>query len=209
MARNLELPSLHTQLPYRTSELACVVIRLRIDERPHLLMRAHRAWKDWSFVGGHVEADESEDWLRAACRETEEEMAPLRCGLDVEVAPLALPASVWGPVASRSSGKLTIYRAAWYHLRFLRDPALCLAALPSERFLLLDEENLRRRPRSRDISGLVAQLERVAPRGLDELPFAWPESCTRISMPVACPSLAPLSEVASPCGALANPNAGG
>jgi 8-oxo-dGTP pyrophosphatase MutT (NUDIX family) len=54
----------------RHSELALVLIRLKVNADPcHVLIR-HKKWGDWSFVGGHVEPDEKNDWARAAVRDS-------------------------------------------------------------------------------------------------------------------------------------------
>ena len=121
----------------RQSDVAYVLAKLRIRGVDHLLLHAHPKWGDWSLVGGHVEPTDA-DWYSAAMRETEEELTPLELGRDVEVEPLAVPQSEWGPVPSMSAGGApTRYRARWYVLRFKADPERLLARLPKDQFMLL------------------------------------------------------------------------
>ena len=124
----------------RTSDLALVLIRLTIQSEPHLLLVRHRKWGDWSLVGGHLEADERADWARAARRECNEELAPLRYGEDFLLLPMLDRPVRWGPVPSRSAGnELTTYTAQFFALRFLKSPMECLARLPAGEFQLVRE----------------------------------------------------------------------
>jgi len=127
----------------RTSDLALVLIRLTIQEEPHLVLIRHRKWGDWSLVGGHLEPEERSDWARAARRECNEELAPLRYGADFTLLPLLDRPVRWGPVPSRSAGNVpTIYTAQFFALRFLRPPAECLAQLPAENFCIVREADV-------------------------------------------------------------------
>jgi hypothetical protein len=127
----------------RHKDLALVVIRLRINAEPFHVLLKHTKWGDWSFVGGHVEPDEKNDWARAAVRECNEELTPLKFGEDFTLLPLLDQPLRWGPVASNSAGgELTIYTAQVFGLRFLRQPAECLALLSAEEFRLVRESEL-------------------------------------------------------------------
>jgi 8-oxo-dGTP pyrophosphatase MutT (NUDIX family) len=140
----------------RHSDLAFVVARIAVDREPHWLLRRHAKWGDWSLVGGHVEADEREDWLRAATREAEEELEPLRHGVDFDVQPMPTSTTSWGPVASRSvAGTPTTYRVRWFVLSFLVDPGDCLAKLSPDDFLLVPESKLLVRD---DVSDVTSRL---------------------------------------------------
>src|SRR5262245_27329052 len=124
----------------RESDLAYVIIRLSIQAEPHLLLVRHRKWNDWTLVGGHVEDGEKNNWARAAVRECNEELAPLRFGEDFILLPLLDRPVKWGPVRSRSAGgEPTRYTAQLFALRFLKSPADCLRQLPDGEFLLVPE----------------------------------------------------------------------
>jgi len=127
----------------RHSDLALVVIRLRVNaESVHVLIR-HKQWNDWSFVGGHVEPHEKNEWARAAVRECNEELAPLKYSEDFTLIPLLDQPLRWGPVHSLSAGgELTTYTAQLFSLRFLRAPAECLAKLSARDFRLVRESEL-------------------------------------------------------------------
>jgi 8-oxo-dGTP pyrophosphatase MutT (NUDIX family) len=140
----------------RRSDLALVIARIAVDRDPHWLLRRHAKWGDWSLVGGHVEPDEHDDWLRTARREAEEELEPLRDGIDFTVAPMGTSATSWGPVASRSvAGRPTTYCVRWFVLSFLTDPADCLAKLSPDDFLLVPESKLLLRA---DVSDVTTRL---------------------------------------------------
>jgi len=127
----------------RTSDLALVLIRLNVGEEPHLLLTRHRKWGDWSLVGGHLEPDERADWAKAARRECNEELAPLRYGEDFLLLPMLDRPVRWGPVPSRSAGnEPTVYSAQIFALRFLKPPQECLARLPQTEFRLIREAEL-------------------------------------------------------------------
>lgn len=127
----------------RQSDLALVLARVEIDGAPHWLLRRHAKWGDWSLVGGHVEPDERDDWMRTAVREANEELEPLVCGVDFTIEPLSLEPSSWGPVASRSAaGVMTRYRVRWFEARFLGDAAASLRRLPPEDFALVAESDI-------------------------------------------------------------------
>ncbi|HWO17848.1 MAG TPA: NUDIX hydrolase [Kofleriaceae bacterium] len=127
----------------------------------------HKKWHDWSLVGGHVEPDEKNDWARAAVRECNEELAPLRFGEDFTLLPLLDQPLRWGPLASRSaSGEPTIYTAQVFALRFLRSPLECLGKLPAEEFRIVRESDL---TEQQDSSNLTTRtLKRV-----DRSALAW------------------------------------
>lgn len=124
----------------RHSNLALVLIRLRIDDEPHLVLIRDRKWGDWTLVGGHVEPYEKSDWARAAARECDEELAPLKFGQDFVLLPLLKEPLRWGPIPSKSAdGELTTYRAQFFALRFLRAPTECLTQLPADDFRIVSE----------------------------------------------------------------------
>lgn len=154
----------------RHSCLALVVIKLRIDGGDHLLLRVHRKWGDFSLVGGHVEAGEEGDWRRAAIREAEEELDPLRHEDDFRIVRLLDESVRWGPVQSRSArGQATYYEAQYFLLEFVGDPAAALARLPASDFLLIP---LNRLDGGAATSETVGYLSRSYPGGLRGLPLS-------------------------------------
>ena len=127
----------------RQSDLALIVIRLKISGESYVVLSRHEKWQDWTLVGGHVEPDEKNDWARAAAREANEELAPLRFGVDFLLLPLLDQPVRWGPLPSRSAaGAPTIYTAQLFALRFMKTPAECLAKLPQREFRIVREADI-------------------------------------------------------------------
>lgn len=127
----------------RHSDLALVLIRLTVKSEPHMLLVRHEKWNDWSLIGGHVESHEKNDWARAAVRECNEELAPLRFGQDFILIPLLEQPVSWGPTKSKSAdGELTTYTAQLFALKFLKSPGECLARLPKDDFCAVRESEL-------------------------------------------------------------------
>jgi 8-oxo-dGTP pyrophosphatase MutT (NUDIX family) len=153
-----------TPVTARQSDLALVLARVSIDGIAHWLLRRHPKWGDWSLVGGHVEPDEVDDWMRAATREVDEELAPLRCGIDLMVEPLLDDSTHWGPVASRSAhGTPTHYSVRWYHMRFLGDAAECLRRLPPDDFALIPESEISHAQGVSDVARRLLEIVREHP----------------------------------------------
>jgi ADP-ribose pyrophosphatase YjhB (NUDIX family) len=162
----------------RLSDLALIMIRLKINAEPfHVLIR-HKKWNDWSFVGGHVEPHEKNEWARAAVRECNEELAPLKYSEDFTLLPLLDQPLRWGPINSLSAGgELTMYTAQFFALRFLRPPAECLAKLSVENFRLVRESELV--SMRRDSETLTARaINRV-----DRSAVAWDWSLSSLPLP--------------------------
>ncbi len=162
----------------RHSELAMVVIRLRINDEPFHVLLKHAKWGDWSLVGGHVEPNEKNDWARAAVRESDEELAPLKFGEDFTLLPLLDQPLRWGPIASKSAGnEPTIYTAQVFALRFLRPPAECLARLPQGAFCLVREAEIIGGRRDADALA-VRTIDRV-----DRHALAWDVTLPSLPLP--------------------------
>jgi hypothetical protein len=165
----------------RQSDLALVLARIDIDGAAHWLLRRHPTWGDWSLVGGHVEADEREDWMRTAIREANEELEPLVCDVDFTIEPLPLPVSTWGPVASRSAGgAMTNYRVRWFQASFLRDAAECLRRLPRDEFALIPESEI---VDARIVSNVARRLLEEASARVTTIPFAGTFRAPTIPLP--------------------------
>jgi len=150
----------------RHSELSLVLIRLKVNSESHHVLIRHKKWRDWSFVGGHVESHEKNDWARAAVRECNEELAPLVFGRDFTLLPLLDQPLRWGPVPSKSAdNEPTLYTAQIFALRFLKSPAECLARLPMDEFCLVRESELV--DRTRNSNALTARaIDKVNPTSL-------------------------------------------
>lgn len=127
----------------RHSDLALVLVKLKIKSEDHFVLARHEKWKDWSLIGGHVESDERNDWARAAVRECNEELFPLRFGKDFILLPLLDQPIRWGPTQSKSAGnEPTIYTAQLFSLRFLKEPADCLSLLSKDDFSVVPESEV-------------------------------------------------------------------
>jgi 8-oxo-dGTP pyrophosphatase MutT (NUDIX family) len=165
----------------RHSNLALVLIRIEINDEPHLLLIRDQKWNDWTLVGGHVEPHEQNDWAFAAARECNEELAPLRYGRDFILVPLFIEPMRWGPIPSKSAdGELTTYAAQVFALRFLATPAKCLEQLPPGEFRLVPESvYVTDLSRSRDKVTIVAR----ALGGLSQAAMAWDASLRNIGSP--------------------------
>ena len=162
----------------RHKDLALVVIRLRINAEPFHVLLKHTGWGDWSFVGGHVEPHEKNDWARTAVRECNEELTPLKFGEDFTLLPLLDQPLRWGPVASKSAGgELTIYTAQVFALRFLKTPAECLSQLPPDDFRLIRESELVGAQRDPD-AVTTRMIDRV-----DRRTLAWDGALSSLPLP--------------------------
>lgn len=182
----------------RTSHVAYVLIRLRVDGQDCLLLREHSKWRDWSLVGGHVEPDELHDWAIAARREASEELAPLVADADFTLHPWGGGPEVWGPEPSKSVGGVpTIYRAKWYFLTFRHAPSDCLSRLPRGEFLLASFDAIEATQPDDEIAGLVRRLSRQLRGGLGSIPLAWPDPMLRDGIGVEVRSSSPSRETAS------------
>jgi hypothetical protein len=155
----------------RHSDLALVLVKLKIKSEAYFVLARHEKWKDWSLIGGHLESDERNDWARAAMRECNEELFPLRFGEDFILLPLLDQPIRWGPTQSRSAGnEATIYTAQLFALRFLKEPTDCLARLSRDQFRVVPES---------EVIGTEAYKEGMlsvaskALGSLDRVSFAW------------------------------------
>jgi 8-oxo-dGTP pyrophosphatase MutT (NUDIX family) len=149
----------------RQSELALILIRLKMGSEPYHVLIRHKKWGDWSFVGGHVESDERNDWARAAVRECNEELAPLRFGDDFTLLPLLDQPLRWGPLRSKSAdNEPTMYTAQIFALRFLKPPAECLARLPADEFRIVRES---------EIIAAKQESEALTARAINKLDRRW------------------------------------
>jgi len=169
----------------RTSRVAYVVVRLLVGGRDCLLLQHHRKWGDWSLVGGHAELSDGGDWRATAKREADEELIPLRFCTDFTLDPIPHAPTQWGPQESRSAhGELTHYDAAWFALRFLRNPVDCLNRLPRGSFVLIERELALRIGSEQGITSLLQRLESALPAGLSSVPLAWPNSLSEADVSI-------------------------
>ncbi len=177
----------------RHSHVVYTLIRLPITTGPSLLLRRHEKWGDWSLVGGHVEEDEMDEWIKAARREATEEMEPLVDDRDFVIEPMHDEPITWGPEASRSAqGERTVYHIRYYSLRFLRDPAQLLPTLEPRDFLLLTEDELGSTTHA--LGNPVHRARRYLSGGFGSVPFAWAEPLDPASLPTELRHLTPDGE---------------
>jgi hypothetical protein len=114
------------------------------------------------------------DWFAAARREAEEEMAPLKFGTDFTLEPIEGGPASWGPIDSQSArSEPTMYQAAWFALRFLQDPAVCLARLSPSAFLLVAKDTALGVSCDLKVSSLLRRLHDTRPEGLTTVRLAW------------------------------------
>lgn len=127
----------------RESKIASVVVRFMMAGDPYWLLRWHEKWNDWSLLGGHVEQHEINDWRATSQREVEEEMPPLRAGIDFEAVSLDVAPTKFTASSRSHGGTETNYEVRWYSVGFLTKPANCLLRVDSRMFALCSEEGLR------------------------------------------------------------------
>ena len=108
-----------------SEELALVLIKLQVvdKEEPHYVMMRHTRWGDLSLLGGYLEPSDWGDWAKAAKRECNEDLAPLKHRKDflllpIFSQPLNLP-------EFQVTGQI-------FTLRFQTDPMECLNRLPKK-----------------------------------------------------------------------------
>lgn len=161
--------------PTRRSQIVYASARLQFGNEVYCLLRWHPKWGDWSLLGGHVEAHERDDWLAAVRREIDEELAPLRVGVDVEVGEVAVP-ETWMESFRKESqsanGGPTQYDVRWFALRFISDPVECLRRVDSVKLVPETDALVRA-----IVDPQQAYLAFDATRFLrDWTPLAWPTS---------------------------------
>lgn len=167
----------------RHSDLALVLVKLQINSEAHLLLARHHKWNDWSLIGGHVEVDEKNDWARAAVRECNEELHPLKYGTDFILIPLLEQPVHWGPTKSRSAGdEPTTYTAQLFALRFLKSPSECLARLPKDDFCAVPEAEIAGGAKNRE--GLLA-VASDALGSFQRVMLAWNDTLPSLPLSVA------------------------
>jgi len=155
----------------RHSDLALVLVKLRIKSEAYFVLARHNKWKDWSLIGGHVESGERNDWARAAVRECNEELFPLRFGEDFILLPLLDQPIRWGPTESKSAGnESTIYTAQLFALRFLKEPSECLSRLSRDEFRVVPESEVVRAETQKQ--GMLSVASKAL-GSLDRVSFAW------------------------------------
>jgi hypothetical protein len=145
-----------------------------------MLLRANWKWKDWSFVGGHVEPGEEDDWHMTAVRETQEEMPPLRESEDFVVEDTRAVLS-WTAPSKSAAGELTQYHVRCFVLQFKRDPRELLPRLRSEEFIVASESWLKAGPRN--VGETVVRVLHEVEDRLGPLDLSWPDPIRSEDLP--------------------------
>lgn len=165
----------------RHSDVAYIVVCLRIEGTPHFLLGRHKKWGDWSLLGGHVEPFEHGSWAAAAAREAQEELPPLRHRKDFVLVPIFSNPVVWGPDVSRSADdKPTMYQAQFFAMEFLAEPSAVFRRLDVHDLRLVPQGNV-----ERDVGTAkpLRVLEARLSGGLTSIPLAWPSPIDRSKLP--------------------------
>lgn len=155
----------------KASECGFVVIKLRLDDESHYLMRKNLKWQDISFIGGHVNARDSGSLIRAARRELLEEVPSLR-GVPVTLVPL-IEELAHGPVYSISAREDVDYRLAFSLVRFEESPLSALDQPGPRTLNVLVSERELLEPRKYKVSSLVPLLHQALQGGLASVPYSW------------------------------------
>jgi hypothetical protein len=165
----------------RHSDVAYIVVCLRVGGTPHFLLGRHKKWGDWSLLGGHVEPFEHGSWAAAAARETQEELPPLRHRKDFVLVPIFSNPVAWGPDASRSADdRPTTYQAQFFAMEFLAEPAAVFARLDVHDLRLVPQGSVERD------TGMAKPLRILEARlggGLTSVPLAWSSPVDRAKLP--------------------------
>ncbi len=151
------------------SNIVYALIKLKINGKDLLLLRYNKKWKDFSFVGGHVEKDEEDNWEKAIIKEIEEELPHSQFGYNFKVSPytkkLFLPDRI-----SKTTGKMTRYSVQWYHLNFIKNPLIFVEKLDFlPIFYLYDWKDLD----DCNVGSIIKHFH-IEIELYDNIPYSWP-----------------------------------
>lgn len=173
----------------RTSKVSVVLFRINLRGEDSLILLRHAKWGDWSLVGGHIELGETP--LDAAVRETEEELAPLRAGLDFAIVTEPLATLSWGPVESKSAGRAPTTYSAWVFCgELLRPPSDFVRSIADAELAAVALRHLDVNDWPGGVTNVLARIVE-ARVSLTSVPLAWRE-------PVSARELPSLPPVADP-----------
>lgn len=164
----------------RRSSIAFVFVSFNVEGERTILLRANWKWKDWSFVGGHVEPGEEDDWRITAVRETQEEMPPLRESEDFVVEDTRTVLS-WTAPSKSAAGELTQYNVRCFILLFKRDPREFLSQLRNDEFIVASESWLKAGPPH--VGDTVVRVLREMESRLGTLRLSWPDPIRSDELP--------------------------
>lgn len=164
----------------RHSSIAFVFVSFNIEGERTMLLRANWKWKDWSFVGGHVEPGEENDWRVTAVRETQEEMPPLRESEDFVVEDTRAVLS-WTAPSKSAAGELTQYKVRCFVLLFKRDPRELLHRLKSDEFIVASESWLKTCPLH--VGETVVRVLHEVENRFGSLRLSWPDPIRSDELP--------------------------
>jgi 8-oxo-dGTP pyrophosphatase MutT (NUDIX family) len=173
----------------KESQVALVVIKLKVQGQPCFLMRKNRKWEDISFIGGHVEDRDAGSFERSAYRELLEEVPPLRVNRDFNLTSLTSQIR-YGPVYSRSANTTVNYDLQFFLVVFRNSPEIAIASLGQRSLNVLLTENELLKPSLYRIAALVEVLNTQHKGGLSAIPYSWPGDIDSADIDVAQSALA-------------------
>jgi hypothetical protein len=174
---------------FKQSQVALVVVKVKVRGRPYFLMRKNKSWGDVTFIGGHVDHRDGGVFKRAAYRELLEEVPPLRAARSFELKPLTQPLN-HGPVESPSAGTTVVYDLQFFLVVFRLTPDRLIASLGPRSLNVLVAQSELLQPHRYKVATLVEVLNSHYRDGLPAIPYSWPGDLESVESRVAQPALA-------------------
>jgi len=161
---------------------AFVVIKLLAYGESFILLKHDRDWGDYNFPGGHERESDGGSLDRTAKRELLEEISQLRdVRSTIDLNPLTGELS-FGPVYSRSTGKVSRYCMQFYVLTFSMPPSVLHEVFATGRgnALVPIREMQASRLEESGISKLAELLNKSVSGGLRAIPYSWRDDVCQI-----------------------------
>lgn len=155
----------------KKSQLGFSVVKVRSGEDYLYLMRKNDRWKDYNFIGGHLEEVDHGNFERTARRELREEVPGIR-GLDFDLVPLT-PLLKVGPVYSKSANVVVLYQIAFFSVVLRQYPNFIYEIPHRSRNRLIGEDLMQ--SSTKNITAFAKLLAGMFDRGLKDLPLSWAE----------------------------------
>ena len=176
-------------MEHKRSQVALVVVKVKVRGRPYFLMRKNKAWGDVTFIGGHVDERDGGRFKRAAHRELLEEVPPLRTERRFELKQLTEQIN-HGPVQSPSAGATRVYDLQFFLGDFRDTPDKSIASLGSRSLNILVAQSELLQPNRFKVATLVEILNQHYTNGLPAIPYSWSSNLVLVEGQVAQPELA-------------------